>query len=78
MSNNVYDYCNINEMNTNNLDLQDLINILSLKNYEPISHYTKRDMQEGYIIALENVGIYGKNIIKDFHITVFFKYFVML
>ena len=33
MSNNVYDYCNIDEINTNSLDLQDLIDILSLKNY---------------------------------------------
>ena len=71
MSNNVYDYCNIDEINTNSLDLQDLINILSLKNYEPIPHYTKKDMQEAYIIALENVGIYSKKLIKDFNITVF-------
>ena len=71
MDNNVYDYCNIDEINTNNLDLQELINILSLENYETIPHYTKKDMQEAYIIALENVGIYSKKIIKDFNITVF-------
>ena len=72
MSNNVYNYCNINEINTNNLDLQDLINILSLKNYEPIPHYTKKDMQEAYIIALENVGIYSKKL-KRILILHFFK-----
>ena len=38
----VFGYCNIDEINTYNLDLQDLITILSLKNYEPIPHYTNK------------------------------------
>ena len=67
----VFGYCNINEINTYNLDLQDLIDILSLKNYEHITHYTKKDMQEAYIMALENVGIYSKKIIMDFNINLF-------
>ena len=67
----VFGYCNINEINTNDLDLQDLIDILSLKNYEPIPHYTKKDMQEAYIIALQNFGIHSKKIIKDFNIKLF-------
>ena len=67
----VFGYCNINEINTYNLDLQDLIDILSLKNYKPIPYYTKKDMQEAYIVALENVGIYSKKIIKDFNIKLF-------
>ena len=33
MSANVFDYCNIDEINTYDLDLQELIDILSLKNY---------------------------------------------
>ena len=62
MSANVFDYCNIDEINTYDLDLQELIDILSLKNYKPIQYYTKKDMQEAYIIALENVGIYSKKL----------------
>ena len=45
----VFGYCDINEINTYDLDLQDLIDILSLKNYEPIPYYTKKDIQEAYI-----------------------------
>ena len=71
MSNNICDYCNIDEINNKNLDLKYLINILSLKDYEVIPYYTKKDMQEAYIIALQNVGIYSNKIIKDFNITVF-------
>ena len=67
----VFGYCNIDEINTYDIDLQELIDILSLKNYEPIPHYTKRDMQEAHIIALENVGIYSKKIIEDFNIKLF-------
>ena len=67
----VFGYCNIDEINTYDIDLQELIDILSLKNYEPIPHYTKRDMQEAYIIALESVGIYCKKIIEDFIIKLF-------
>ena len=71
MSNNICNYCNIDEINNKDLDLQNLINILSLKDYEAIPYYTKKDMQEAYIIALQNVGIYSNEIIKDFDITVF-------
>ena len=71
MSANVFDYCNIDEINTYDLDLQELIDILSLKNYKPIQYYTKKDMQEAYIIALENVSIYSEKIIKDFDTKLF-------
>ena len=62
----LFGYCNIDKINTHDIDSQELINILSFKNYEPIPHYTKKDMQQAYIIALENVAIYSEKIIKDF------------
>ena len=67
----VFGYCNIDEINTYNLDLQDLIDILSLKNYKLIPYYTKKDLQEAYIVALENVGIYSKKLITDYNIKLF-------
>ena len=72
MSNNICDHCNIGEINNKDLDLQNLIIILSLKDYEAIPYCTKKDMQEAYIIALQNVGIYSNKIIKDL-ILQFFK-----